>query len=287
MKVLFLYSDKTGIKKSAKKIEKLNASLRAIYKDIDIVKTNNIDEFKFNIKKSVGSYDILIVAGGDGTLKFTVDVLMSFKKEERPTLGYIPTGTVNDAGKAFGVKGNLRQSLKVLSRGETDNIDVCKVNDEYFNFVCAAGAYSNISYAVKRGPKKVIGKFAYYFYAVGELFRRKRLIANIETNDENFTIKTPFIMVLNSKNVGGFPVNFHYSVKDGLVEVYITKPGIFNGILHYLFFKLGRKKIVTDHIKITLESDDFWCFDGEKGDKKTVEISVLKQELKVIGKAKK
>lgn len=287
MKVLFLYSDKTGIKKSTKKVDKLNNSLRSIYKDIDIVKTNSLDEFESYIKKSISNYDILIVAGGDGTLKFTVDVLMSFKKEERPALGYIPTGTVNDAGKAFGVRGNLRQALRVLSRGEIDNIDVCKVNNEYFNFVCAAGAYSDISYAVKRGPKKILGKFAYYFYAISELFKRTRLIATVETSDEIFTMKTPFLMVLNSKNVGGFPVNFQYSVKDGLAEVYITKPGIFNGILHYLFIKLGTKKIITNHIKITLSSDDYWCFDGEKGDQKTVDISVLKQELKVIGKAKK
>ena len=235
----------------------------------------------------MSNYDILIVAGGDGTLKLTVDLLMSFKKEERPTLGYIPTGTINDAGKAFGVKGGFKQAIKVLAKGVTDDIDVCKVNDEYFNFVCAAGAYSDISYAVKRGPKKVIGKFAYYFYAVYELFKRTRLIAEAETKEDKFIIKTPFMMVLNSKNVGGFPINLHYSVKDGLAEVFITKPGLFNGILHYLFFKHGVKKFKTDYIKITLHSDHYWCFDGEKGDQKSVEIKVLKQELKVIGKAKK
>ena len=93
-------------------------------------------------------------------------------------------------------------------------------------------------------------------------------------------------MVMNSRNVGGFPVNFHYSVKDGLAEVYITKPGLFNGLLHYAFFKVKTTKLKVDYIKITLKNDEYWCFDGEQGDKKFVEISVLKQELKVIGKAK-
>lgn len=287
MKVLYLYSDKTGIKKSEKKIKKIHEKLRNIYPDINIVKTSTLEELEHYIRDSINNYNILIVAGGDGTLKFTVDILMSYKKEIRPILGYIPTGTVNDAGKAIGIKGKAKQALKVLEKGCVDEVDVCKVNNTYFNFVCAAGAYSDISYAVQRKYKKVLGKLAYYFYALKEVFRKKILEIEVETRNEKFTVKAPFVMALNSKNVGGFPVNFNYSVKDGLIEVYITKPGLINGLLHYLFFKMRTIKIKTDYIKMTLNSDDYWCFDGEKGDQKSVEISILKQELKVIGKAKK
>ena len=287
MKVLYLYSDKTGIAKSQRKVERLNKKLREIYSDITIKKTENLDDFRQNIRDSAGIFDILIVAGGDGTVKCAVGVLMSIEKEKRPTLGYIPTGTVNDAGKAVGYKGSIRQALKVLRKGYIDCVDICKVNNEYFNFVCAAGAFSDISYVVKRGYKKILGRLAYYFYALSQVFKRKIIEAEVEIKNQKFTVKTPFIMVMNSQNVGGFPVNFNYSVKDGLVEVYITKPGLFNGLLHYAFFKVKTTKLKVDHIKITLKTDEYWCFDGERGDKRTVDIQVLKQELKVIGKAKK
>ena len=287
MKVLYLYSDKTGIGKSERKVNKINNKLREIYQDITIKKTENLEDFKENIRKSIGIYDALIVAGGDGTAKCAVTVLMEFEKEKRPVLGYIPTGTVNDAGKAVGIKGSIRQSLKVLKKGNIDYVDICKVNNEYFNFVCAAGAFSDIAYVVKRGYKKVLGRLAYYFYALSQVFKKREIECEVETKDKNFTVKTPFIMVMNSRNVGGFPVNFDFSVKDGLVEVYITKPGLFNGLLHYAFFKIKTTKLRVDYIKITLKNDEYWCFDGERGDKKTVEISVLKQELKVIGKAQK
>ena len=286
MKVLYLYSDKTGVGKSQKKVDRLNNSLRKIYPEIAIKKTENLDVFKENIRKSPGIFDILIIAGGDGTLKCAVTVLMEIEKEKRPILGYIPTGTVNDAGKAFGVR-RARQALKVLKRGAIDNVDVCKVNNEYFNFVCASGAFSDIAYVVKRGYKKVLGRLAYYFYALSQIFKRRIIEAEVETKNEKFSAKAPFIMVMNSKNVGGFPVNFDFSVKDGLVEVYITKPGLFNGLLHYAFFKVKTTKLKVDYIKITLKNDEYWCFDGERGDKKSVEIRVLKQELKVIGKAVK
>ena len=287
MKVLYLYSDKTGVGKSKRKVEKLNNALKKIYQDITIKKTETLEEFEKNIRNSRGFFDILIVAGGDGTLKFAVNVLMSMPKNERPILGYIPAGTVNDAGKAAGYKGSIRQALKVLKAGAVDTVDICKVNNEYFTFVCAAGAFSDISYVVKRGYKKIIGRLAYYFYALSQVFKKRVIEAEIETKDDKFSVKAPFIMVMNSRNVGGFPVNFHYSVKDGLAEVYITKPGLFNGLLHYAFFKVKTTKLKVDYIKITLKNDEYWCFDGERGDKKSVEIQVLKQELKVIGKAKR
>jgi YegS/Rv2252/BmrU family lipid kinase len=287
MKVLYLYSDKTGIAKSKRKVNKLNSKLNEIYPDLTIRKTIDLDDFKSNIVNAAGVYDILLIAGGDGTVKFVVTVLMSIEKEKRPILGYIPTGTVNDAGKAVGIKGSVRQALKVLKAGKTDTVDICKVNNDYFTFVCAAGAFSDISYVVKRGYKKVIGRLAYYFYALSQIFKKREIEYEIKTKNGKLSGKTPFIMVMNSRNVGGFPVNFDFSVKDGLVEVYITKPGLFNGLLHYAFFKVKTTKLRVDYIKITLKNDEYWCFDGERGDKKSVEITVLKQELKVIGKATK
>ena len=287
MKVLYLYSDKTGVVKSSRKVNKINNKLREIYSDIEIKKTLDLNDLENSIRRAVGVFDAVIVAGGDGTLKFAVGVLMSIDKEKRPILGYIPTGTVNDAGKAVGYKGSIRQALRVLRKGNTDSVDVCKVNNDYFNFVCAAGAFSDIAYVVQRGYKKFLGRLAYYFYAVSQVFKRREIECEIETKNEKFSVKTPFIMVMNSRNVGGFPVNFDFSVKDGVVEVYITKPGLFNGLLHYAFFKVKTTKLKVDWIKITLKNDEYWCFDGERGDKKSVEIQVLKQELKVIGKAVK
>lgn len=287
MKVLYLYSDKTGLAKSERKVKKLNAKLRNIFPEIIIKKTENLGDFEKNILDSQGKFDILIVAGGDGTLKYAVNVLMKIEKSIRPILGYLPTGTVNDAGKAVGIKGSIRQALKVLKSGNIDYVDICKVNNDYFNFICAAGAFSDISYVVKRGSKKILGRLAYYFYALSQVFKRRLIECEVETKNQKFSVKTPFILVMNSKNVGGFPVNFDYSVKDGLAEVYITKPGLFNGLLHYAFFKVKTTKLKVDYVKITLKTDEYWCFDGERGDKKTVEIQVLKQELKVLGKAPK
>ena len=284
MKALYLCSNKTGIKKSEKKINFIFDSLRKIYEDLTIVKTENIEDFEENIRKSVGIFDVVIVGGGDGTLKAAVTVLMEFSKEVRPVLGYLPLGTVNDAGKAVGINGSLKKAFKILEKNSVVEVDVCKVNNEYFNFVCAAGAYSDISYVTKRKAKKFFGKFAYYFVAIASLFKKKKLTVHVEADDKIIDIKTPLVLIMNSKNVGGFPVNFNYSVVDGKVEIYLTKPGLFNGLLHYLFFKMRTIKLKASHVKVSIVSNETWCLDGEKGFDGDVEITVIKQELRMIGK---
>ena len=286
MKTLYLCSNKTGIKKSQKKTAYIFNSLHKIYDDLTIVQTENIEDFEENIRKSVGIFDVVVVGGGDGTLKMAVTVLMEFPKEKRPVLGYLPLGTVNDAGKAVGIKGSLKKAFKILERNAVVEVDVCKVNDEYFNFVCAAGAYSDISYITKRNAKKAIGKFAYYFVAIKELFKRKRLDVHVEADGKIVDMKTPLVLIMNSKNVGGFAVNFNYSVVDGKVEVYLTKPGIFNGILHFLFFKMRTVKLKASHLKVSIKQEEFWCLDGEKGFIGDIEINVTRQELRMIGKLK-
>ena len=286
MKVLYLCSNKTGLKRSEKKTSMIFQSLHNIYKDLTIIKTENIEDFEENIRKSLGIFDIVIVGGGDGTLKTAVTILMEFNKEERPILGYLPLGTVNDAGKAVGINGSLKKALKILERNSVVEVDVCRVNNEYFNFVCAAGAYSDISYVTKRKAKKFFGKFAYYFVAIGSLFKKKKLDVHVEADGEIIDMKTPLVLIMNSKNVGGFPVNFNYSVVDGMVEIYLTKPGLFNGLLHYLFFKMRTIKLKASHVKVSIKSNETWCLDGEKGFDGDVEINVIKQELRMIGKLK-
>ena len=45
------------------------------------------------------NYDVLIAAGGDGTLNEVVNSIA--EKPNRPKLGVIPMGTVNDFGRAL------------------------------------------------------------------------------------------------------------------------------------------------------------------------------------------
>ena len=281
-KALYLYSDKTGLKRPKKFQDKIIKKLSEIFL-LTSKKTNSMDEFVNECKNCSKNFEVLIVAGGDGTFNAAISVLSNLKKENRPILGYIPTGTINDAGKGFGIKGKSRKAIKIIKKQEIVNIDVCKANDSYFSYVCAIGKYTDISYVTKRNKKKFLGRLSYYFVAIKEALTIKNIHAIIKADGVTYDVKTPFVLVLNGPSVGGFLINSKTSMYDGVIDIFLTKPGIFNGLLHYLFFKIRTTHIQAKNIEITTNLDESWCFDGEKGIKGDLKIQLLPQNIKVFG----
>jgi len=89
--------------------------------------------------------------------------------------------------------------------------------------------------------------------------------------------------VLNGNHVGGFYVNRRNNINDGKFTIFITRQGLFNGLLHYLFFKVRTDKIVTDRFKFSFkDKNEPWCLDGEYADLKTVECSCLRNFAQII-----
>ena len=281
MKALYLYSDKSGKNKSIKRHNYIVKRLSEKY-DVTSFCSSSLEEFNEQVIHCKEKYDVLLVAGGDGTFNRLVNALGPLEKENRPIVGYIPTGTINDAGKSLGIKGNINQALKVILDGYTCDIDIGKVNESYFIFVLAVGQYSDIAYITKRDKKKKFGRLAYYFLALKEAFKIRKIKATLICDGTKYEVTTPFVLIMNSVHVGGFPVNFKNSIRDGKFDIYLTKPGLFNGLLHFLFFKVKTKHIRCTNLEVETNTNDPWCVDGEKGESGKLQIKCLKENLKIF-----
>lgn len=66
----------------------------------------------------------LAVVGGDGTVNLTANVLMAFPREQRPTVGILPSGTGCDLLRTFALPQNLEEAATHLGRGDSYLIDV-------------------------------------------------------------------------------------------------------------------------------------------------------------------
>lgn len=279
-KALFLYSEATGQGRFLKDIDQIIASLGESF-DLTVHKTTSQEDLIESASSSCGVYEVLIIAGGDGSFNRVLNAIAV--KEEIPTLGYIAAGTISDIGKNFGITPNYKKAVKIIKGGKTTCFDIGRINGEsYFAYVAAVGAYSDISYATPRKMKKRLGRVAYYTRAVGEAVKPKRVKAHIEADGKTYDVKTPFILLLNGKCVGGFTVNPKGSVRDGKMELYLTRPGLFNGLLHYLFFKAGVRKIVANDIKISTDIDMPWCLDGEKGLSGDIHVETLPRKITIF-----
>lgn len=278
---LLLYANDSGRGSAYRHIEKIKDRLKKAFPVLDASETRDAEDGRKKAQAACGKYDALIFIGGDGTFNNIIAALAD--KEDAPVLGYISAGTMADEGRTFGIRRSWKSSLKIIERGKVTDFDVFKINDRYFGYMAAVGAFSDISYSAKRSKKKRFGKLTYYFMAVGRAFRKQKVEGEILVGERSIPFSAPFIMILSGRYVGGFKVNPKGKANDGMGELFLVKKGIFNGLARY-FFHVGVTRISAPAFEIKLKEDALWTVDGEKGPSGNVAISCNPQKLRIFCK---
>lgn len=261
MKALLLYSKASGRRDFSRYLSYAHKELDPVFETLDAVCPETKEESYELEKNAYKNYDVLIVAGGDGTFNNAINAIM--ENEERPIIGYINNGTLGDAGRLFGVTKNIKASIRTIKKMNVKVCDLGKITvddtSKYFSYMAAVGAYSDISYKTKKG-KKSFGKFSYYWAAFKALF--KKIEIKYEIFEEKGT--AGFIMVLNGPYVGGFKVDKKGKIDDGLLDLFVSHGKAFNGLCSYATKKNVYQK-TSDHLEILVKGDNLtWCIDGEE-----------------------
>lgn len=171
-----------------------------------------------------GNFDMIVCAGGDGTLSQCLQGIMHSKN--RLPIGYIPAGSTNDFAKSLRIPKDTMKAVRSIIEGEPSPCDVGGFNDEYFSYVVAFGAFTNITYETSQNIKNIFGHAAYVFSGLLQLTNIKPRRMRIEW-DEN-VIEDDFIfgMVTNTESVAGMLSLNDFLLDDGVFEVLlIKKPG--------------------------------------------------------------
>src|SRR5205809_4256451 len=79
-----------------------------------------------------GEVDLLIAAGGDGTLNEVVHGLMDLPTVARPVLRVVPLGTANDFATGCGIPRDPEEALALRLDGQGVPIDTGKVIKHWF-----------------------------------------------------------------------------------------------------------------------------------------------------------
>lgn len=221
MKCLYIYNPKSGKGRAEKKRAYIERKLSTIFDSLDIVKTEYANHARELASNACGKYDTLIVAGGDGTLNEVVNGLM--EKENRPVLGYIPLGTVNDFAHSVGIPCSIKGAVKNICQGAPMSHEVFKAGNRYGIYVCALGVATETSYATKQEAKKVIGKFAYFFHGIKRIFTAKSIPVDLEFEGGQIKSHIALFMAVNSRYVASFRLNKRLAYNDGVVDVLLIK----------------------------------------------------------------
>ncbi|MGX5790899.1 diacylglycerol kinase [Staphylococcus equorum] len=147
-------------------------------------------------------YDVLIAAGGDGTLNEVINGIA--EQPNRPSIGIIPMGTVNDFGRALHLPNDIMSAIDVIIEGHTTRVDIGKMNSRYFINLAAGGQLTQVSYETPSKLKSIVGPFAYYIKGFEMLPQMKAVDIRVEYDNEVFQGEALLFLLGLTNSMAGF-----------------------------------------------------------------------------------
>jgi len=163
----------------------------------------------------------VLIAGGDGTVNFVVNQLKKAKIEI--PIAILPTGTANDFASALGIPSDPAIACRSLLEGDIRQVDLGRVNGEYFVNVFSCGLFSDISQKTPTILKNTFGRLAYYVSGIGEIAKIRKMNVTIRTDGGDFEGSSLVFFVFNGKTAGQLRLAYLSEVDDGLLDLIIVK----------------------------------------------------------------
>lgn len=279
---ILLYNPCSGKGRIARNAEGICTVFRAYGYDIS---PQGID-FAANPFDGNERIDLMVVAGGDGTVNYVVNA-MKRKGLDIP-LGVIPAGTANDFAGALGMSREPLEAARQIATGVEDRVDCGRVNDLYFVNIFSFGIFTTTSQRTPDARKHRIGKLAYLIEGVKEFRSMHAVPLEIDADGERFDFRSLMVLVFNGETAGGFRLARRSSVKDGLFDcVLLEKRNFVRSTLAMGRYLLGgNPKIVRElrarRIEIRSTINEPTDVDGQKGAGFPLEIECLPGELRMM-----
>lgn len=161
--------------------------------------------------------DLVVIAGGDGTLSRSAGALL---KTGLP-LGILPTGTANDLARTLEIPTNLVAAADVIVAGRRRRIDVGSVNDCTFFNVATIGLGVDLAHTLNSDLKRRWGRLSYAIAAAKVMMRARPFRAWIRENGTETKVRTLQVAVGNGRFYGGGTVvEEKAAIDDGHLDLY-------------------------------------------------------------------
>jgi lipid kinase YegS len=167
-----------------------------------------------------GEADLLIAAGGDGTLNEVVHGLMDRPMAARPVLGLVPLGTANDFATGCGIPRDPEKALALCMEGDGVPIDVGKANKHWFLNAASVGFGAEVTATTPPELKRLLGPAAYAVMGAILAMNLHQYHGRLTLPDREITGSGPVAIVGNGRQTGGgIQVAPRACINDGLLDV--------------------------------------------------------------------
>jgi diacylglycerol kinase family enzyme len=217
--------------------------------------------------------DLVIGAGGDGTIRIVADGLA----ETGIPMGIIPAGTANLLSRNLGLPQDEAGALKVALGSATRTIDLVSLSadgadPEHFAVMGGAGVDAMIMDETDPDLKSKVGPAA-YFVAAGKALGRLPIKITVQIDNHRPRHRKAMLVVV--ANVGGLPGGINLIPEampdDGLLNVFIASPRRLTDWFTVIIRLVTRRRKRSDpldslhgrRVRIRLAEPDNYQLDGD------------------------
>ena len=160
----------------------------------------------------------IIAAGGDGTISEVVNGMAQsngFRRGQLPAIGILPLGSANDLVDNLCLPKELDASIRVISQGSIRELDLCQVNERFFDNNAAIGLEPYIT-LIQQRIKRLRGVLRYLIATLKGIYDNPGWNMQLEWEDGSYEGPVTLVTVGNSPRTGGlFYVTPHADPFDG------------------------------------------------------------------------
>ena len=184
-RVLVIYNPAAG-RRRGKRLADTIALLRA--KGCEVVErqtTRRGDAEEFARAAAGADYDVVVAAGGDGTVNEVVNGMVG--RPDRPRLAVIPLGTANVLALEIGLDPkDAEQVAETIAHGPARTVHLGMANGRHFVLMAGAGLDAQVVEGINGALKRHAGKLAYVVESVRQAFGYDFPALKIRANGQTY-----------------------------------------------------------------------------------------------------
>lgn len=220
-------------------------------------------------------FDLIVCSGGDGTLSEVLDGIMQLEEARRPRVGYIPAGSTNDYAFSLGLSSHMKKCARMITEENFKAVDIGKFESDYFVYVAAFGAFTEVSWNTPQKTKNALGHNAYILEGIRQFSGLKSYRVKFIFDGEELLGDCIYAMVYNSFSVGGLKHigSGEVQLDDGklnMMVIYTPENAVdFSVLIADLMTKNPNSRFIANYeitdVTIESETEIEWVLDGEYG----------------------
>ena len=248
MKILFI-ANPTSKKIDKQEVEKIMSEYADQYNFSWKTYYTEKDDTSKKVQNKIREYkpDLVIVAGGDGTINLVGKLLVNTPTE----IGIIPAGSANGLAYNLDIPHDFKEALKKTLEAKASPFDVIRINRKYY--CLHLGDVGINAQTVKRFEKeKSKGILGYGKHMLKELMTQKPTFSFfLSTAGKKKKYTAEMLVLANAKAYGtGAIINRDGKTDDGKFEIIIIKPYPWWSLFRLMGFLIIGKLHHVDFVKV-------------------------------------